>query len=320
MFIRGMVNGLKMNAKRTTLWLLLQQLLFHVGHQEVSSLSLSAATSTLNSPPTHRTATEHIHEFWGRPRSSKEIQNHVQICMDYVEEVILAQQPKTTSIDVEIVSSEPPLIVIHDFLPAETCDELIEQAKNTGDMQRSKTGVEGKTCERRTSTTVWLKDHQCPGPLRCIADKVAMISGLPPQNMENLQVVRYEASQSFQLHTDHQDEFNDLERRGRLATCLIYLAEPSGGGETWFPGIDPSNEDLVITTTKGSAVFFFNTVERPGCEGYSPEMFLHTDTRLKHAGLPVADDSTSEKWICNRWIHPIDFGGGVVGTNQWRAV
>ena len=200
------------------------------------------------------------------------------------------------------------------------CDDIIVTAQRTGQMQRSKTGVEQTTSDIRTSSTVWLKDHQLPDPLRFIAEKVSTISGLPPHCMENLQVVRYEPGQNFQLHTDHQDAFNELHCRGRLATCLLYLAEPTSGGETWFPGIDEKNEDLKVKATKGSAVFFWNTVEKPGVAGYHPNMFLNTDLRMKHAGLPVGKDSTTEKWVCNRWIHPVDFGAGVTGLSSGSCV
>jgi hypothetical protein len=52
-------------------------------------------------------------------------------------------------------------------------------------------------------------------------------------------------------------------------------------------------------------------LEKPGVQGYDPLMFLRTDVRLRHAGLPVL---AGEKWICNRWVHPIDFGAGVRGV------
>jgi hypothetical protein len=60
-----------------------------------------------------------------------------------------------------------------------------------------------------------------------------------------------------------------------------------------------------------TAVFFFNTRERPGMEGYDPEMFLNVDLKMRHAGLPVLE---GEKWICNRWNHPIEYGAGVRDT------
>jgi hypothetical protein len=92
----------------------------------------------------------------------------------------------------------------------------------------------------------------------------------------------------------------------------MYLAAPDSGGETWFPEIlqDGSENEVKVEPMVGSAIFFFNTMEKPGSTDYSPEMFLRVDKRLRHAGLPVGD---GEKWICNRWVHPVDLGAGVRG-------
>lgn len=242
----------------------------------------------------------HFHDFWSTERSVAEIHSHVCDCMG---------DPAT---DVDVVSAEPPLVVIHDFLERTMCDDIVHSAQATNGMERSTTGAKQATTEGRTSSTVWLKDHECRQPLREMADKVSSLTGLPTAHMENLQVVRYEPGQEFNLHTDHQDYFNDLECRGRLATLLLYLSEPDAGGETWFP-----ENDVRIAPKQGSAVFFWNTKEKPGSDGYHPEVFLNTDQRMRHAGLPV---DGGEKWVCNRWIHPIDFGAGVRGVAKEALV
>ncbi len=171
--------------------------------------------------------------------------------------------------------------------------------------------------------------------------------------MENLQVVRYTDGQEFRLHTDHIPSFNDLDCRGRLATCLVYLnssydsdndsdndrdndrdngvdssantnANINGntnsltfeGGCTFFPEYGAR-----ITPKCGRAVFWFNTIERPGAPGYGREgdndMDMDTDTkkfqlsvdlRSRHSGEPVYN---GEKWVCNRWVHPVPLDTGV---------
>ena len=248
-----------------------------------------------------------FHEFWRKERSKAEVESHVKSCLEELDHCDL--EPK-----VEVISAEPPLVVIHDFLSESMCREIIDTAVGTQSMKRSTTGESNNQSQSRTSSTVWLHDDDCQQPLRLIADKVSSISGLPPTHMENLQVVRYLPGQEFKLHTDHQDSFNELDCRGRLATCLLYLSEPESGGETWFPGLgedDKEETEPKIAPTQGSAVFFWNTVEKPGSPGYDPHMYLNADLKLRHAGLPVLE---GEKWICNRWIHPIDIGFGVRGT------
>ena len=235
--------------------------------------------------------------FWSCERTADEIVRHMTVAMLSVEPMLTPR--------VEIVSSEPPLIILDNFISPSDIKAIL-QAAQAQEMQRSTMGATQELAEDRTSSTAWLADSCCRGPLRRLADKTSRIVQLPPSHIENLQVVRYLPGQEFTLHTDHLDSFNDLECRGRLATCLIYLQTPQRGGETSFPefGVD-------IPPVSGSAVFFFNTRERPGMKGYYPEMFLQVDLKMRHAGLPVLE---GEKWICNRWIHPIEYGAGVRGT------
>jgi len=305
-----------------------------------SALFVSSSVSTLYAPPDQHSEhleekehidSQHFHEFWSEPQSEHAIQDHIHGCLNLVNDhdaqnyyhdgassSSLPLQPR-----VEILSAEPPLLVIHDFLSSDMCGSIIQAAQDSGDLKRSTTGTGRRTSKSRTSTTVWLKDEQCSHPLRVLAEKVSLISGLPPSHMENLQVCRYQSGQQFNLHTDHQPSFNEMDCRGRLATCLIYLAEPQGGGETWFPDVlsqqqhlashSAPNDEVLVAPKIGSAVFFFNTVERPGHHNYSPLMDLAADKQLMHAGLPVQGDG--EKWICNRWIHPIDLESGVQGID-----
>ena len=77
------------------------------------------------------------------------------------------------------------------------------------------------------------------------------------------------------------------------------------GGQTMFPEFRAA-----ITPKKGSALFFFNTLERPGSTNYNTNMFLNVDRKLRHAGAPVL---SGNKWVANRWIHPRNYGAGVRG-------
>jgi len=109
------------------------------------------------------------------------------------------------------------------------------------------------------------------------------------------------------------DSFNDLECREKLATCLIYLNSEISiinknknssfdsqnhelplsssssvgsftGGSTKFP-----EYDLSVSPKKGSAIFFWNTIERPWSDGHQSLMDLTVDERLRHSGDPVLE-------------------------------
>lgn len=233
-------------------------------------------------------------------------------------------------------------MIVHGFLEQNYCDQIIDATIGPTDtsesasaavgkhqLKRSTMGSEQEKSDHRTSSTAWLQEERCPLPLRTFAARTAALCGLPPKNMENLQVVRYQPGEEFQIHTDHLDSFNDYACGGRLCTCLLYLndseqsmeasATGSGsdtitgmrdegsfaGGETNFPEFHTA-----VSPKKGSALFFWNTLERPGSKDYNQDMFLNVDRKLRHAGLPVLG---GEKWVANRWIHPRNFGAGVRG-------
>ena len=238
-----------------------------------------------------------LHSFWGMERSEQEIIEHITTQLALANLDII---PKVT-----VLKSEPPIVIIDNLLSPEHCNSIIQSAKEH--LQRSTLGAEQEESKTRTSTTAWIKDHQCEVPLRCIASAVAGISGLPPSHMENLQVCRYQVGQEFAIHTDHLDSFNDLPVRGRLCTCLLYLQDCPNGGATRFP----EHPTIDVLPRTGRAVFFWNTQERPGSPNYKSDMFLNVDRQLRHAGMPV---ESGEKWICNRWVHPIDIHSGVRGV------
>lgn len=287
------------------------------------------------------TASSSRSDFWGQDRSMEEIKIHLSSShLNIVQD------------DVEVLSASPPVVVIHNLLTNDQCHAIMDGAlqqqlqrsttyiicdDDDDDVDKDSTSATDEaapplTSDIRTSSTVWLRDEEddivndddgndpsiirtqlhassevslLSKTLRQVADYVSHMSGLPPNYMENLQVVRYLPGQEFQVHTDHLDSFNELERGGRLATCLFYLQPPTRGGATYFPEVD-----VEVVPRRGSALFFWNTLERPGCPEYEERMFLHADERVRHAGLPVME---GEKWICNRWVHPVDYGAGVRG-------
>jgi prolyl 4-hydroxylase len=79
------------------------------------------------------------------------------------------------------------------------------------------------------------------------------------------------------------------------------------GGETLFPEFKTA-----VQPKKGSCLFFWNALERPGSPNYDRDMFLNVDIKLRHAGLPVL---SGVKWVANRWIHPKNFKANVRGLN-----
>lgn len=271
----------------------------------VNESSILSASGRTPNPP--------LHSFWGQPKTKEQIRRHCA-------QTIFPNQPYIRSRqDIKVISNDLPLITIDNFLSKEMCHQIIEAAKNSSKtMKQSTMGVAQQISNSRTSSTLWLHEHECEKPLRHLAGNVSRLVGLEASHMENLQVVKYEEGQKFDVHTDHLDSFNDLDCRGRLATCLVYLNSSNHvdnshgdnthrgefqGGCTHFP-----EYESYIVPKQGRAVFWFNTLEKPGGSDYSKDMFLNVDLRSRHSGEPVY---RGEKWVCNRWVHPISLQNGV---------
>jgi len=283
--------------------------------------------------------------FWSRPRNSHEIIEHVSRILDMDDDIddmdmdmdgmdkAAQHEPKPR---IQVISEDLPLLTIHNFISNDLCQEIIEAARKQGTLRRSTLGDDQSVSIQRTSSTTWLSSSTstssgqdgygsgsgCDDALQILKKKASRLSDIPTANMENLQVVRYNGNgEKFDVHTDHQEAFNDLDCRGRLATCLVYLNSSNDGdaldgdddrdigddasttkdnfmgGETYFPEYAAS-----VKPRRGTAVFWFNTVQRPGMEGYAPSMNLDVDLSSRHAGMPVF---MNEKWVCNLWMHPV---------------
>lgn len=63
----------------------------------------------------------------------------------------------------------------------------------------------------------------------------------PPENGEDIQVLRYEEGQRYEPHYDYfTDKVNIVRGGHRLATVLMYLSDVEKGGETVFPEAEVS--------------------------------------------------------------------------------
>jgi hypothetical protein len=126
--------------------------------------------------------------FWSCERTADEIARHM------TDAILSAEHTLTPR--VEIVSSEPPLTILHNFLSPSDIEAILK-ATQAQEMQRSTMGATQQQAEGRTSSTAWLADSCCQGPLRRLADKTSRTVQLHSSHMENLQVVRYSPGQEL---------------------------------------------------------------------------------------------------------------------------
>ena len=299
------VRTSKMNGSQTNIrrGILLHSILSNRDDiQEQSNFNLQSSET---SPVLLKGDNDNNTNFWGNNRTKEEIRRHCARILFPDVEYIRARQR------IEVISAELPLITIDDFLSIDMCNDIIQTVKDSNKIIRSRMGVAQKLSSGRTSSTIWVHENECEVPLRVLAGRVSRLLGLGASHMENLQVVRYEEGQQFETHTDHLDAYNELDCKGRLATCLVYLNSSSegnmgigqigestfDGGSTYFPEYDAH-----VIPKCGKAVFWFNTIEKPGSIGYTKDMKLNVDLRSRHSGEAVHN---GVKWVCNQWVHPV---------------
>lgn len=109
--------------------------------------------------------------------------------------------------------------------------------------------------------------------------RIAAVAGLPAENGEAAQVLRYKPGQEYKPHHD----FVRAAENQRTMTALVWLNDGYDGGETAF-----LKTGLKVKGRKGDCLVFRNTLSDRSL-----------DPLTEHAGLPV---KRGTKLLYNRWI------------------
>jgi prolyl 4-hydroxylase len=186
------------------------------------------------------------------------------------------------------VMNNPRIVVIGNLLSDQECDDLIALARPR--LARSltvatKTGGEEVNDDRTSSGMFFQRgEHEV---VRRLEARLARLLDWPEENGEGLQILHYRPGAEYKPHYDYFDPVEPgtptiLKRGGqRVATIVMYLAEPEKGGGTTFPDVG-----LEVAPKRGNGVFF--SYDRP-----------HPVTRTLHGGAPVL---AGEKWIATKWL------------------
>jgi len=197
--------------------------------------------------------------------------------------------------ELEVVSLQPRVFVISNFLSDFEVDEIISQAKGklASSTVGNKDGGGQRVSDTRTSRNAWV-GRDTSEVIETIYLRAADLLNLDEQllhshaNAEEMQVVRYVDGARYD---SHHDWGVSGYAESRLITLLFYLTDKpheAAGGETAFPKA-AGGRGFKIHPGKGSAVLFYNLLE----DGNGDDLALH-------AALPVADGH--EKWLSNLWI------------------
>lgn len=141
----------------------------------------------------------------------------------------------------------------------------------------------------RTSQGSYFRRHNAPDLVAKIQSRIAQLTGLPQENFEDLQVLRYAEGEEYRPHFDYFDpslpgSVSQMRNGGqRLLTVICYLSPVDSGGGTSFPSLG-----LTCQPRQGAALVFAS-LDREG----------RPNASSLHAGLPVVQ---GEKFIVTQWI------------------
>ncbi|XP_047316044.1 probable prolyl 4-hydroxylase 4 isoform X1 [Impatiens glandulifera] len=230
------------------------------------------------------------------------------LCLSFSSSIIINPSK------VKQISWKPRAFVYEGFLTDAECDHLISLAKSelTRSHVADNESGDSKLSEVRTSSGMFIEKAKDP-IVSGIEEKIALLTFLPKENGEDIQVLRYEHGQKYDDHYDYFTDKVNLARGGhRIATVLMYLSNVAKGGETVFPEAEQeaprrksssavADDDLSecakrgisVKPKKGDALLFFS---------------LHPtaipDPSSLHGGCPVIE---GEKWSATKWIHVDSF-------------
>ena len=213
---------------------------------------------------------------------------------------------------VHVLSWSPRVVLVKRFVDPKDVEVFV----NTASPKMKMSGLGLRPGEEfdstiRTSTGAFVSREEDPtGTIARVEESLANLVGIPVPMGEAWNVLHYPLNGHYAHHYDYFDPevFKDQAENPRLATFLLYLRSPEGGGETIFPkskvkngykggeviqSFDTCDRGLKVRAMPGDGVFFYSQ---------TPDLTL--DTSSLHGGCPV---DKGEKWVATKWMHNLEF-------------
>ena len=161
------------------------------------------------------------------------------------------------SVRIESLSERPSIRLLHSFASAEETAHII--AAYTHTLEPSTVAGPKSEYERvgsRSSSTAFLPAGTEDAVLRSLETRAVLLTGIPEENWETLQLTRYSQGQEYR---PHHDFFGEDVENNRAATIFVYLSDMADGqgGETEFVRAKVS-----VRPRRGNALLWFNCAAR----------------------------------------------------------
>lgn len=175
------------------------------------------------------------------------------------------------------------MVTLDNFLTASDCEGLARLGQDIGFLP--------STDKRKTSNANFCsKDCEKKHVIHNVSARIEQVTGIPYNNSAYLQLIRYEKSQYFGLHSDYNPKNCDRWEGPRVLTIVMYLNDVREGGETHFPELN-----LTVSPKRGQALIF------PLVLDSNP---LNMNEQTLHQSLPVIQGA---KFAATAWLHLRDF-------------
>eukprot|EP00928_Gymnodinium_smaydae_P079929 TRINITY_DN63758_c0_g1_i1.p1 TRINITY_DN63758_c0_g1~~TRINITY_DN63758_c0_g1_i1.p1 ORF type:complete len:369 (-),score=94.67 TRINITY_DN63758_c0_g1_i1:289-1395(-) len=191
----------------------------------------------------------------------------------------------------KVLSTDPWVIYFETFM-SEAEVSAIEAHMFKGDFMPSPAGGGSAKHHARHSETAFCIG-QCDehATVQAVRKRASSITGVPPDNFDFSQALRYKEGMFYKTHHDNHPTFHYLPSGSRIFTYFVYLSDEGlEGGATYFPRLG-----LTAPAKRGAAVLFVNTRDD------SPQT---TDIRSEHESLPV---TKGQKRGMNMWLYQYDY-------------
>ncbi|KAL3770125.1 hypothetical protein ACHAW5_009666 [Stephanodiscus triporus] len=208
--------------------------------------------------------------------------------------------PKDEDEDEEMMPKLPWVVSIDGFLSDEECERLIELGESIGYERSTESdyGADGtpnhSTSEGRTSYNTFCTEGCNDDPIvKRVIERMTSLSGIPFNNFESLQLVRYKTGQFYEQHHDNSAMDFTSSFGPRILTIFLYLNDVTSGleigGETEFHYLN-----FTATPKKGMALVWPSVMDN----------LEKMDDWTWHKALPVVK---GVKYGANAWIHLRDY-------------
>ena len=176
-----------------------------------------------------------------------------------------------------ILSQDPWVLLLDDFLTADECQSLLDWGSKIGYVRSGETirnGTMGIQSHQRTSTNAWCRNECYQDPkMQGISAKLEQLTGIPESHGEFLQLLQYENGQCYKRHHDRIATDFNRPQGVRILTVFFYLNDVEAGGGTHFPRLG-----ITVQPKRGRAVIWPNVLD---------DRHNSVDVRTEHEALAV---------------------------------